>query len=145
MEIWTWIKGSITLAGIGTILVFTLRTYIKSQTKNFFDKNIKDHKHELTKSLKEVEFDYQRKIHDFTLYTQKRHDIYAELYEKLFRTISEVKFSTSKMRAYPIPGASSMDYDLLKTKAYSRTNEHIQRAANNVLIHSFNPIERTLK
>lgn len=114
MEIWTFLKESAIYAGVGTLLVFALRAYIQSQTKNFFDKNIENHKHELTKSLKEVEFDYQRKIQDFTLYTQKRHGIYAELYEKLFNASSQVTDATSRMRSYPIPANDNVDLDLLR-------------------------------
>jgi hypothetical protein len=114
LELWTWIKGSALFALLGTLIVLALKTYIKSQTKNFFDKNIENHKHELTKSLKEVEFDYQRKIQDFTLYTQKRHSVYAELYEKVLNAVGEMQFATSLFRTYPIPQSNHVDTEELR-------------------------------
>ncbi|MEC1550161.1 hypothetical protein P9D77_17915 [Bacillus rugosus] len=59
------------------IAIFLIKTYVK----NLFNRNIESYKVELTKSLKDVEFDYQRKLEDFSLYTQKRHQIYAEIYD----------------------------------------------------------------
>ncbi|ARC70979.1 hypothetical protein C2H96_08425 [Bacillus subtilis] len=68
------------------VAIFLIKTYVK----NLFNRNIESYKVELTKSLKDVEFDYQRKFEDFSLYTQKRHQIYAEIYRLIQQASSEL-------------------------------------------------------
>ncbi|WP_147034621.1 hypothetical protein [Tenuibacillus multivorans] len=106
--------GSVFGTTLIALIVYGLRIYIKKVTQNYFDKNIENHRHELTKTLKEIEFDYQRKIEDFSLYTQKRHSIYAELYQKLNQAVMDIKTATASFRTYPFPEVPKPDKSDLK-------------------------------
>lgn len=50
-----------------------------------FNKKLEDHKYELHLLMETNKFDFQRKAHDFTLYTTKKHAVYAELYDLYLR------------------------------------------------------------
>lgn len=68
--------SSLTIVGFG---IFAFRKYIGSQIEHLFGKRLEDHKHELSLITEAAKFDFQRKIHDFTLYATKKHEAYAEL------------------------------------------------------------------
>jgi hypothetical protein len=68
--------SSLTIVGLG---FFAFRKYIGSQIEHLFGKRLEDHKHQLNMITETAKFDFQRKIHDFTLYTTKKHEAYAEL------------------------------------------------------------------
>ena len=68
--------SSLTILGLG---IFTFRKYITSQIEHLFGKKLEDRKHQLSLIMEDTKFDFQRKIHDFTLYATKKHEAYAEL------------------------------------------------------------------
>ncbi|MGG7221302.1 hypothetical protein ACQXR1_13460 [Bacillus sp. ATD] len=92
--------------GITTgIAIFLIKTYVN----NLFNKNIESYKVELTKSLKDVEFDYQRKFEDFSLYTQKRHQVYAELYRIIQQALRELKDAMNILEETALPDSMSKE------------------------------------
>jgi hypothetical protein len=132
MNFWSFIADSAIGGTIIALIIFALKNYIKSVTQNYFNKNIENHKHELTKALKEIEFDYQRRMEDFTLYTQKRHHIYAELYKMLSKAVVEIKYATAIYRQYPIPQSYHINFEDLKNtlSKNSFNEEEIQSVIN---------------
>ncbi|AWM22990.1 hypothetical protein [Bacillus subtilis] len=117
---WSFIESFINFildAGIvsvlGALILWGLKVYVNKLTDNHFNKNIANHQQELTKALKIVEFNYQRKMEDFTLYTNKRHQIYSELYKWICKAITEVKSATSPLR-HRIDESLNLDSDGLK-------------------------------
>ena len=115
MNLFVWITGgSILGAALIALCNYALKNYIKNITKNHFDKNIENHKQELTKELKEVEVNYQRKMEDFSLYTQKRHGVYANLYKHLNEAVNKMLYATSSLRQYPLPQAPQPDFEDVK-------------------------------
>lgn len=95
MNLESFLTGTIIGSVILSLVTYLLRTYMRYVTKDYFDKNIENHKQELTKELKGIEFNYQRRIEDFILYTQKRHSVYAELYKYLNKSVGQMLIATS--------------------------------------------------
>ncbi|MFA5839866.1 MAG: hypothetical protein WC890_04325 [Candidatus Margulisiibacteriota bacterium] len=48
---------------------------------SYFDKKLEEHKHALSLITENAKFDYQKKLSDFNLYVQKKHQIYSELFK----------------------------------------------------------------
>lgn len=114
MNIESFLTGTLLGSVLIGLVIYFLRNYIRNVTKNYFDKNIENHKQDLTKELKGIEFNYQRRMEDFSLYTQKRHAVYAELYEKINKATSDMSFATSAGRMYPIQQVHTTDKDDFK-------------------------------
>jgi hypothetical protein len=55
----------------------------RGEIDSYFAKRLKRFEHRLSRISASAQFDYQRKLHDFTLYTEKRHSVYAEFYAGL--------------------------------------------------------------
>ncbi|WP_342436696.1 hypothetical protein NSS79_25690 [Paenibacillus sp. FSL L8-0436] len=51
--------------------------------KNNAEKNLENHKQKLNIHTENLKFDLQKKIHDYGLYSVKRHEIYPELFKLL--------------------------------------------------------------
>lgn len=78
METWLTILISfVTSAGV-TSGVMAL---IQSRISHKYQKAIETYKHELNVISEQQRFDYQRWMTDFGLFTQKKHEAYAELYK----------------------------------------------------------------
>ena len=60
-----------------------IRSYITTLVSHSFNKQIEEHRQSLNVVTEHAKFDLQRKLHDFTLYTAKRHEAYVELYNLL--------------------------------------------------------------
>jgi len=56
---------------------------ISSRVEHKYQKTIETYKHELNTISEQQKFNYQRWITDFSLFTQKKHEVYAELYRLL--------------------------------------------------------------
>ncbi|MYL30727.1 hypothetical protein GLW03_12915 [Halobacillus halophilus] len=56
--------------------------------RHFLSRNIESYKNELL-------YDLQRKVHDFQLYSNKKHEIYAEIYKQLYLCNNEIKLVTA--------------------------------------------------
>ena len=89
-------------SSITTIIVTAILPFVgKKWIDNYFKEKLEDYKHDLQLITKKVDFDYQRQIHDFNLFSNKKHEIYAELYSQLVNANNEVGSATSAYRQYP--------------------------------------------
>jgi len=70
---------------------FIIQKYSKAKIDNYFNKRLEDHKHELSLVTEAERFNYQRKIQDFSLFTTKKHEHYAELYHLLLVADGEIQ------------------------------------------------------
>lgn len=89
-----------TIASSG-ILLFIIRNWLKGNINSHFNKKLENHKHDLQKITEDIKYDYQRKIHDFSLFSNKKHEVYAELYKLLNDANSKIKIATAVFRQYP--------------------------------------------
>jgi len=64
---------------------------VKKLVDQRFNKRLEDHKFELQVLLENNKFDFQRKVQDFSLYTSRKHAIYAELYDLFLRADGYVR------------------------------------------------------
>ncbi|SEM79576.1 hypothetical protein SAMN04489762_1057 [Terribacillus saccharophilus] len=72
----------------GTTIAIALITFLGKQGIQAYinlltQKSLSNYKNELNKMARETEHDLQRKIHDFGLYSSKRHEKYSEIYRLL--------------------------------------------------------------
>jgi hypothetical protein len=58
---------------------------IRSRVEHKYQKAIETYKHELNTINEQQKFNYQRWITDFSLFTQKKHEAYAELYRLILK------------------------------------------------------------
>ena len=78
MEAWLTILISfLTSAGV----ISSVMALIQSRISHKYQKAIETYKHELNAINEQQKFNYQRWMTDFGLFTQKKHDAYAELYK----------------------------------------------------------------
>ena len=63
--------------------IFIIKKFFSKKIDCHFNKKLEEYKNELNVINRQVEFDYQRKIQDFSLYTTKKHEKYIELHELL--------------------------------------------------------------
>jgi hypothetical protein len=58
-------------------------TWIERRIGSRFDKELEDHRHSLRLDAENVRADHQRRLHDFSLSSLKKHEIYAEAFRLL--------------------------------------------------------------
>ncbi|EGL19292.1 MULTISPECIES: hypothetical protein [unclassified Paenibacillus] len=106
---WTWIVTDgwqfivSILAGTGAAKLFVDYSFKKrlEQDKQVLNKELESHKKELNIELEShkqalsvmtenSKFDYQRMMLDFSLYRNKKHEIYPELFKKLYVAVREL-------------------------------------------------------
>ncbi|MEH6867939.1 hypothetical protein [Priestia megaterium] len=108
---------------VGGLLLLAIQTFLKKGITHEFDKSMQslkqnhektlaDIRHEYDKRLssfnadiaKEVDKetrDFQRKIHDFSLYSTKKHEIYPELFKQLY----SLQYNISYVEKYSQSGS----------------------------------------
>ncbi|WP_169083267.1 hypothetical protein [Paenibacillus sp. PL91] len=104
--VWTW--GTLTISGVSIVAIvgLAMKYFAKSITNNYFNKKLESHKHDLQIMMEHMRFDFQRKTQDFILFTNKKHEKYAKIYDLYLRAESKVRlvlrneFSPSKFLMY---------------------------------------------
>jgi len=66
---------------VGAAVWAGVKYFTKRNFDHYFEKNLERHKSDLQNILELNKFDLQRKMHDFSLYTTKKHEIYPKLYQ----------------------------------------------------------------
>ncbi|MEN0643346.1 hypothetical protein MKY91_09335 [Alkalicoccobacillus gibsonii] len=79
-NIWSVVIGA--LLGSGGVMLL-VNTWIDRKVGNKFDIELSNHESELNKIRDASSFDYQRKIHDFSMYSTRKHEIYGSLFKKV--------------------------------------------------------------
>ena len=79
-------------SGASTILaIFIIKRSIGSAIDGYFQKRVEDYKYQLNTLTEALRFDYERKIHNFGLFTSKKHEIYMELNKLLLIADGKVR------------------------------------------------------
>ncbi|QDZ88694.1 hypothetical protein [Priestia megaterium] len=69
----------------------------KLRTLNYhYDKQLASFNAEIIREAEKGKEDFQRKIHDFTLYSKKRHEIYPELFKGMGKLFYDIKYIDAK-------------------------------------------------
>lgn len=95
------ITSSITALITSIIVTIFLPILFKKWIKSFFDKKLENHKHNLELVTRQIDHDYQRRLHDFNLYATKVHEVYAMLYSYFAEAKTSTDIATSLFRQYP--------------------------------------------
>lgn len=81
-DVTTFLSGmGLGMGVLGTIVVFAIRHWIKVSIDKKASSFIEKYKHDLNQIAKTAEHDFQKQIHDYALYSTKRHDLYSEFYK----------------------------------------------------------------
>ncbi|MFP7255918.1 hypothetical protein [Terribacillus saccharophilus] len=98
-EILGWLSSiGLGVAGLFALFIFSVKHLIKTTINKNKEKYMQDYKYQLDRVMREAEHDFQRRIHDFGLYSTKRHEKYSETYRLLqiaynaIVELSELKF-----------------------------------------------------
>ncbi|MED1221553.1 hypothetical protein [Bacillus paralicheniformis] len=75
------ITVSILTSSIVTIIIETVS---KNLISNSFKKRLEKYKDALSQHAENRRFDIERKMHDFSLYSTKRHELYPEIFKRIF-------------------------------------------------------------
>ncbi|MDI3089996.1 hypothetical protein QJ133_02240 [Priestia megaterium] len=116
--VWSSVFTHVTSGVAGGLILLLIQTILKKGVAHQFNKKMQEIKekhdkaladigHEYNKQLSEFnaaiakesdkrQQDFQRKIHDFSLYSTKRHEIYPELFKKLHKLNSQLNNFESK-------------------------------------------------
>ncbi|WP_378210022.1 hypothetical protein [Anoxybacteroides rupiense] len=86
---WNVIITSGLTSGIVTLI---LNSLIKGSISHHFNKKLKRFETDLNMMSEEKKLDFQRKLHDFGLYSSKRHEIYPMLYKYLIEASYAVRY-----------------------------------------------------
>jgi hypothetical protein len=96
-----FLYGFLTSTFFIAVIAFLSRNITKGYINNYFKNKLEDHKHDLQQITEEIRYDYQRKIHDFSLFSSKKHEVYAYLYKLYNKANTDVKIATASYREYP--------------------------------------------
>lgn len=88
---WEWSDIIVTSAILLTIIGVAIKYYTKTYVNNYFLKQLENHKHDLQKIMESMRFDFQRKTQDFILFTNRKHEKYALIYDLYLRAEGKVR------------------------------------------------------
>lgn len=78
---------TISIAAIVLCVWAGIKYLVKKNVDQYFNKSLEEYRTELQGFLENKKFDFQRMIHDFSLYRNKKHETYPELYKLLIEAI----------------------------------------------------------
>ncbi|MEO9884929.1 MAG: hypothetical protein ABJR05_12020 [Balneola sp.] len=89
-----WIFLAIKDLGIPTLFIgiatYLIKKYLEKRLNHSFDQKLKNHEQNLSLIAEAQKFDFQRKIQDFGLYTQKKHEVYLEMNRLAFKPLGGI-------------------------------------------------------
>ncbi|MYL33257.1 hypothetical protein GLW05_06540 [Pontibacillus yanchengensis] len=98
---WITFVSSLGLSGIvGGLVSYGIQSYLKSGINHHYNKKIADYKDDIAKISDYRQHDFARRLHDFTLYTNKRHEIYPKIYSKISNIVLSLDIMI-KLRRQP--------------------------------------------
>ncbi|PEZ94180.1 hypothetical protein CN374_00065 [Bacillus cereus] len=78
-----WATFSSSLIATSGLVYFIFKTWAKEKLSHEYKKKFEEYKRKLDEHAEYQKLDFQRKIHDFGLYSSKRHEIYPTLYKQI--------------------------------------------------------------
>lgn len=82
LEVLVTVQSVALLVGV-PLLSLWLQERVKNLAREASDKVLQDYRHEHEKELAALEAQHQRQLTDFSLFTQKRHEVYGALYRRV--------------------------------------------------------------
>lgn len=88
-------------AFLSLIFAFLWNTVVTTLTKtsisSWFNTQLENHRHQLSKMLEETKFNFTKLANDYSTYNQKRHETYSEIYKLLLQSTGHLSFQASKL------------------------------------------------
>ncbi|ULM97919.1 hypothetical protein L8956_04095 [Peribacillus frigoritolerans] len=113
-----WIYNIGFTAFIGSVITglgFLIKYLIQRKINNYFDIKLADHQKELADMTEKAKYDISRKLFDFEAYAIKKHTIYPELYQRLFKIQQQfIKFNENTKRFIFIKESDKKDEFFLR-------------------------------
>jgi hypothetical protein len=95
---WKVIITSALTSGVVTVMI---NSFIKGGISHYYNKKLKRFETDLSVMSEEKRLDFQRKLHDFGLYSSKRHEIYPMLYKYLIEASTVVSYALAIKKYAP--------------------------------------------
>jgi hypothetical protein len=95
---WKTIITSVLTSGIVTVMI---HSFIKGGISHHYNKKLKRFETDLNVMAEEKKLDFQRKLHDFGLYSSKRHEIYPMLYKYLIEASDAASYALTEKKYAP--------------------------------------------
>lgn len=92
----TFLISLLTSSGVTVIFNFI----IKGGISHFYNRKLENFKTDLSLLVEKKKLDFQRKIHDFSLYSNKRHEIYPEIYKNTLKAKNELEIFLGLLLTY---------------------------------------------
>lgn len=129
LMIWDIIFSSLLSSGIILgIIGIVSKGFTKGWIDNYFNKKMAKYKNELESISEKEKFDFERKIHDFSLYSNQKHKIYPEIYKKMLY---------SKSLVFRLTGFTTLltfeEYDENDLTAYMQSRKYPQGQISTIL------------
>src|SRR5699024_1922392 len=74
-----------------SIVALIIQLFLKNGIKNFYDQKLATYNHKLAAHAESRRLDFERKIHDFSLYSTKRHELYPQMFKLIFKIYRNIK------------------------------------------------------
>ncbi|MEB2630186.1 hypothetical protein SOP94_17155 [Peribacillus frigoritolerans] len=84
MDFQTIVTTIITSGLVSSAITVGIHTFLKGRINHHFSKKIEEFKEQITIQAENRKADFDRKIHDFSLYSTKKHEIYPDLYSQSY-------------------------------------------------------------
>lgn len=86
------IATAIVTSGIvSSLFTLGIQTYLKQGITHHFNKELALFNAEIAVQAESRKLDFDRKMHDFSIYSTKRHEAYPELFKQLYKVIADFK------------------------------------------------------
>jgi hypothetical protein len=82
----TYAEAALLLIGAPLVWLF-LRERVKNVAREASDRALADYRHQHEQTLATLTAEHQRRLQEFSLYTQKQHRVYATLYARVRRAV----------------------------------------------------------
>ncbi|QTL49960.1 hypothetical protein [Priestia aryabhattai] len=76
---------------VSSLFTLGIQTYLKQGITHHFNKELALFNAEIAVQAESRKLDFDRKMHDFSIYSTKRHEFYPELFKKLHKVIADFK------------------------------------------------------
>lgn len=74
----------VTSGVVSGLVTLGTQTYLKGKINHHFSRKLEEFKGELTVQAEHRKLDFDRKIHDFSIYSTKRYEIYPDLFKQIY-------------------------------------------------------------
>ncbi|MFP3668961.1 hypothetical protein SB717_27875 [Priestia sp. SIMBA_032] len=89
MEIAGLITTIVTSGVVSSLITIGLQMFLKGRINYHFSKRLDSFKEQFSNQAEIRKMDIDKQLHDFTLYSTKRHEIHPELFKQIYKLNGE--------------------------------------------------------